>query len=62
MTAVARSITGSDRVGIPRSSKTLHQNERSDCWQIVANGYSRILTESLSKVGDDDLRQMVRAR
>lgn len=60
MTAVARSITGSDRVSTPRSSKTLHQNKRSGCWQSAANG--DVLIESLSKVVDEDLRQMARAR
>ena len=62
MTAVARSITGSDRVSASRSSKTLHQNKRSGCWQSAANGGSGILIESLSKAGDEDLRQMARAR
>jgi hypothetical protein len=55
MTAAARSITGSDRVSAPRSSKTLHQNKRSGCWQSAANGGSGILRESLSTIGDDDL-------
>jgi len=62
MTAVARSITGSDRVSTPRSSKTLHQNKRSGCWQSAATGGSDVLIESLSKVVDEDLRQMARAR
>jgi hypothetical protein len=62
MTTVARSITGSARVGIPRSSKALHQNDRSGYWESEPNAGSGILIESLSKVGDDDLRQMARAR
>jgi hypothetical protein len=62
MTAVAWSITGSDRVSAPRSSKALHQNKCSGCWQLAANGGRGILIESLRKVGDDDFRQMARAR
>lgn len=61
MTAVARSITGSDRVSTSRSSKTPHQNKRSGCWQSAATGGSDVLIESLSQVVDEDLRQMARA-
>ncbi len=61
MTAVPRSITGSDRVSASRSSKTLRQNKRSGCWQSAANASSGMLKEVLSTIGDDDLRQMARA-
>jgi len=61
MTEVARSITGSDRVSAPRSSKTLHQNKRSGCWQSASNGSNGMLKEVLSTIGDADLRQTARA-